>query len=363
MRNNHKTVQCKNYYGAANTANGFHSLFGSIFSPEKLKNIYILKGGPGCGKSTTIRRISEKALDKGYSVENYFCSSSPLSFDGVIIPELSAAVLDGTAPHTVDPIYPAVCENIINLGIAWDTNKATELDEQIRLLSAEKKAAYYKAYAYLSSCKSAQDVINSLHEKYLMSEKLIKAVNRLCSKLKSERGCGKQTYIYTDCISGIGNNHLDTFERLSETKYFVKDHAGLSAAFFDRLISELKRREIDITVSVSPLNPTVYNGVYIDDASISFTMYDDQYSLALDRRSIPYKIINTARFCDCDAFKRNKPFYKYANKASSILMTGAVTQLALAGKTHDNMEALYHQITDFDKVEEIAQELQNRIFG
>ena len=45
---------------AANSGKGFISFFDSILD-EKNKMVYYIKGGPGCGKSTLMRRIAEKA--------------------------------------------------------------------------------------------------------------------------------------------------------------------------------------------------------------------------------------------------------------------------------------------------------------
>lgn len=352
----------KNYYGAANTAAGFYSLFGKIFSPEKLDNIYILKGGPGCGKSTAIKMISEKANELGYATENYFCSSSPSSYDGVIIPELSTAVLDGTAPHTVDPVYPAVCENIINLGQAWDTVKAKDIESEIRILNNEKKSAYSKAYAYLSSCYSAKDVIISYRDKYLLEEKMIKSVERICSKIKFQKCNGTITEVFTDCISGEGNRHLETFESLSDNHYFIKDYGTIAPVFFDCLVSELTHRGADITVAPDPLCPEQYVGVYINSANISFTIFDDNYCKKLDRKQLPYKIINTARFCNTEKFKRSKLFYKYADKSSKTLLCGAIKQLNIASQIHDKIESLYYGITDFGIVDSLTQNLMEKIF-
>ena len=124
MSQNISAYKIKKFYAASNSHNGFYSLFDSIFSSEKLKRIYIIKGGPGCGKSTAMKAISDHAAKNDFEVVEYFCSSSPSSLDGVIIPQLSTAVLDGTSPHTVDPKFPAVCENIVDFGVSWNIDKA-----------------------------------------------------------------------------------------------------------------------------------------------------------------------------------------------------------------------------------------------
>ena len=83
------------FFAAANTGRGFESDFPEIFSPEKFKRIYIIKGGPGTGKSTFMKKLGVEAERRGLSPEYYFCSSDVASLDGVVIPEKRAAVLDG----------------------------------------------------------------------------------------------------------------------------------------------------------------------------------------------------------------------------------------------------------------------------
>lgn len=357
------TTAQKRYYGAANTSDGFFSLFGSIFSPEKLDRIYILKGGPGCGKSTTLKRIASRAESDGLEVERYYCSSSPSSLDGIIIPMLSTAVLDGTAPHIVEPKYPGVCENIINLGEGWDSERLYEIDEKIRELTSQKKESYETAYAYLSACSEARKVIDGCVAGYLLSDKMYRAVDRLCSKLRPIKKCGNVTPVFTDCICGSGNIHLTTLEDMSGQRYFIKDYAGIASEYFACLCDELTSRGADITVALNPLDPSKTVGIFVDDIKTSFTLYDDDYALKLDREQLPYKIVNTARFCDTRILKRQKSILKFAEKSMKTLYGGAVRHLEAASRYHDEIEGLYYGITDFGKVEEIAKELEKRIFG
>ena len=47
------------FYLGANSPSGFHSLYDQLIDPEEAQRIYILKGGPGCGKSSLMRRAGE----------------------------------------------------------------------------------------------------------------------------------------------------------------------------------------------------------------------------------------------------------------------------------------------------------------
>ena len=85
----------------ANTPNGFVSLFGELYDPYRDHNVHIIKGGPGCGKSTLMKRIAERARAHGLDAECVHCSSDPDSLDAVLVPALRLFVCDGTAPPTV----------------------------------------------------------------------------------------------------------------------------------------------------------------------------------------------------------------------------------------------------------------------
>ena len=79
------------FFAAMNTAEGFKSYFREIF--DEFENIYIIKGGPGTGKSRFMKEVACRAEEKGLSVERFYCSSDPTSLDAVAISELSAVFL------------------------------------------------------------------------------------------------------------------------------------------------------------------------------------------------------------------------------------------------------------------------------
>ncbi|BAF58907.1 hypothetical protein PTH_0726 [Pelotomaculum thermopropionicum SI] len=85
-------------FPGGNTAYGFYSFYDHIIEPDATR-IFVIKGGPGVGKSTFMRKIGEAMLDRGYDVEFHCCSSDNGSLDGVVIPAIRIALLDGTAPH------------------------------------------------------------------------------------------------------------------------------------------------------------------------------------------------------------------------------------------------------------------------
>ena len=92
------------FYLGANSPNGFYSLYDQIINPARAEDIFLLKGGPGCGKSSLMRRVAHAMEEHGLEVEYIQCSGDPDSLDAIRIPALGAAIADATAPHGTAPL-------------------------------------------------------------------------------------------------------------------------------------------------------------------------------------------------------------------------------------------------------------------
>ena len=135
-----------------NSYGGFVSHYRDCFAQERR---YIIKGGPGCGKSTLMRRIAHEAEQRGLEVEYYDCSSDPDSLDGIVLPSLGIAMFDGTAPHEEAADAPGWRDNLIDLGAYWDSKVLRDHQDEIILLSEKKAEAYRGAYRYLGMAGTA----------------------------------------------------------------------------------------------------------------------------------------------------------------------------------------------------------------
>lgn len=71
---------------------------------EDLKTRCFIKGRPGTGKSTFLRKFRDDAIKRGFDTETYYCSFDPSSLDMVVIRELSLCIFDSTAPHEKFPV-------------------------------------------------------------------------------------------------------------------------------------------------------------------------------------------------------------------------------------------------------------------
>ncbi len=170
------------YLGSANTCYGFKNCFDNI-CPKGFT--YILKGGPGTGKSTFMKKIGEYFEKKGEDVEYFYCSSDIDSLDGVRIVGKNIAVVDGTAPHVTEAKIPAVTEKIVNLGdYIGETVKSHKT--HIEKLLKKKQLCFDIAYDYLKCAGDLFQIEKKLSEKYDFDKEL-KGLLALFSPQKNEK--------------------------------------------------------------------------------------------------------------------------------------------------------------------------------
>ena len=134
------------YFIASNSSLGFCSYYEQCFQDGRITHLYVIKGGPGTGKSRFMREVADFAKGKGWSDERIYCSSDADSLDGVILTrgEDCIALLDGTAPHAYEPRYPGLREDIINLGDFWNSELLVSHESEIIKWNADKKKAYQR---------------------------------------------------------------------------------------------------------------------------------------------------------------------------------------------------------------------------
>lgn len=149
------------YFASANSYNGFCSFFEDIFNSRDFDNVFVLKGGPGTGKSTFMKKADEFAKSKGGRTKLYYCSSDVDSLDGIIINmgEKRFAIIDGTSPHERDAIFAGVTDEIVDLGESIDQEWIRLQKDDVISLSEQKSKAYKTAYSYLRIAGVCHDEI------------------------------------------------------------------------------------------------------------------------------------------------------------------------------------------------------------
>lgn len=149
-------------FPGSNSAYGFYSFYDQIIE-DSAARIFVIKGGPGVGKSTFMQNIARELIKRGRDAEYHCCSADSKSLDGIVFPELQIACIDGTRPHVVDPKNPGAVDEIINLGEFWDEAEVIARRESILRSNREIARLYRRAYRYLAAAKLFLDEVEDYY--------------------------------------------------------------------------------------------------------------------------------------------------------------------------------------------------------
>ncbi len=348
--------QLKNtYFVACNSKNGFVSFFDEIFFSERNRDVFILKGGPGTGKSYFMKKIASEAEKRGLSVERCVCSSYSESLDAIIILALSAYIIDGTTPHTAHPIYPGASESIVNLGDFFDLQKLRDQKDAILDLNAKKSKYYKTAYAYLNACGTVYDIhLNSVKPAVIAPKLSASAKREACRFGTKTHGCKIKKRLIR-AIGTKGEVSTDAFLS-AKNRIGIADCLGTGHMFLRALVSELKSRTGELTVYLNPLSPDKYDGVFLPE-------YDTAYVIIPEPDERFDRIINQRRFIDKKTISADSAKLRFAKKCADSLKNEALVNLKKAGEIHSELEKIYTDAMDFDRKEAFTETFISELFG
>lgn len=342
------------YFAASNSAEGFKNYFSEIFA--RADRLYIVKGGPGTGKSSLMKRFAERAKACGYAVEYYYCSSDPSSLDGVmaINENYSVGMLDGTPPHSYEPTLPGAGEQIVDLGQFWRSDILKKQKNEIFALSAKKGSAYKRAYTYLRSCGNLRAVTDSLLKKAIFEDKLLSVAEKNVGALQLKSGKATCIPAILNAVSMNGESRFSSFDE-AENVYTVGDLYGVGGMFLDALKSELMKTDAHLRVSYDAVCPSRIDGIYVEDRRTAFVL-----SVG-DGES--EKSVNPRRFVSKDIMREIRGEMRYAARLYSDCKDGALHALGEAKIYHFLLEDIYRQSMDFSSLNEYASRLLEGEFG
>ncbi len=192
-------------YLGSNTPLGFFSYFEAFI--HHMKRVIILKGGPGCGKSTLMKKLAAYGESAGQETVWIYCSSDSDSLDGVFFPQHGILYVDGTAPHALEAKTPGACEMLLDLGQCFALDALSGYAGEIRKLNAVLSEKYKRCYTYLRSAKAVKENADTCCEVDL--EKLRRRTQALAHRTIPRRKDAKMGTRYDIFLSGFTKNGLE----------------------------------------------------------------------------------------------------------------------------------------------------------
>ena len=341
---NHSTLYTDFFLGTTTPA-GFRGYFDEL-THEPGRQAYLIKSGPGCGKSTLMKHL---ALRGGQEVQRIHCSSDPDSLDGVVFCASGAAVLDATAPHTLEPSAPGADEIVIGL---YDSLRAELLRphrEAIRALFARNACLRARASRYIASAGSL--LLDNRRAAAFCTDfpRVRRYAARLCARLLPRRdGTGSEQLRLLSAITPRGELfYADTVPLLADRIIAFDDEYGaVSRVLMEQIRAAALASGQDIITCPCALHPDdKIDHILIPALRLAFVTSNPWHPC----RYAGQQNVHCTRFSSGLSACRSR--LRFNRRAADELIAQAVDLMAQAKSCHDELENYYRAAVDFRQVE------------
>ncbi|NLX76019.1 MAG: ATPase [Clostridiaceae bacterium] len=348
----------RHMFPGGNTSEGFYSYYDYVLPQERAERIFILKGGPGVGKSTFMKKIAEEMLNRGYDVEYMHCSSDPSSLDGIVIPAKNVAVIDGTAPHVIDPKNPGAVDEIINLGRFWNNDGIVKNRDMILKTNMEISSLFQRAYRYIKAGYSLyrdNEAIYGMAMDHGKANVIIsETVDRIFSGIGISEVVGKQRRLFASAITPEGLvNHLSSLVKTEEVIVIEGNPGTGTERLLERVREAAVERGIYTESYYCALNPHKLEHLIIPELDVSLTTSNKIHHI--DRN--PTQKIDLNEFLDGAVIQKYGEVLDFNRENFEMLLNRAIATIKQAKEKHDELESFYVPNMNFDEIQKYRDEL------
>ena len=348
-------------FPGGNTSSGFKSFFDYVI-PKDVNIIFCMKGGPGVGKSSLMKKVAQEMISKGYDVDMYPCSSDPESLDAIVIKKLGAVMLDATAPHTVDPKNPGAIDEILDLGRFWDRKEIESNKIDVIECNKEVSRFFKVGFKYFESAAPIAYEIESKNLDCMDFGKVnlvtSNLVEEIFNNVKPNSEYKPQVHLFGSALSPLGHvEYTDTIlEDIGKIYYLDGDLGTGKSTLLNRVASKATENGIKVEIFHAPLLPEKVETIVIKDLDIAITTS----KLFKDNN---FKIINLNEFMDINKHEKYKEELEFSNSILNELVNYGLLNIKRAKQQHDKLEQYYIPNMNFDEVNKLKDLLVNRILS
>ncbi len=353
------------FFLGANSSHGFYSLYKELIDLKCAYTVYILKSGPGSGKSTLMRKIEKRANSIGYATEKIYCSSDPDSLDAVVIPDIGVALVDGTSPHVVEPEYPIAVEQYINLGQFIDSKKIKERKEDIIECKATYSNFFPHVYRLTAAAAHIENEIFDIALGGISIDKLKKRITGIISRNFKAKGTGyitKKRFLsaispkgYISLLDEPENDIENNFEHI----YVLNDNFGTGHFLLSSITDACKAFNLSCTICLNPLIPERTEHIFIPELSLAFITSTKSHAYT----GRYFRKIDLDSAIDKTVLKEKKNRLSLLLKLRNSILDDACSVMREAKLVHDKLESLYHPYIDFSALSDFSEALGNEILS
>lgn len=350
------------YFLGANSPSGFYSLYHELSDPDRIAALYILKGGPGCGKSTLMRRISRHAQAVGLDTQQILCSGDPDSLDALVLPQKGIAVVDGTAPHVVEAVCPGAVETYVDLSRFYNRSALQCVKPELLRTAAEYREYYRQAYRCLGAAGELRRNLTDCADSAELRQRLQKRAGGIIARelKKAGAGSGVAEQRFLSAVTHRGGIYLwDTVCAQAERVYELSDRYGTAHYLLSPILSAALSAGYRVVSCPNPMAPDRLSHLILPELSLAFVTSTPDAPWP----HRPYRHLRLDAMAEESLRRAGKPRLRFTGKVADALIADGIAGLRQAREAHDRLEALYNPHVDFDGVHAAADALAGEILA
>lgn len=341
---------------------GFYGYFEQFTGNSGGMHTVLIKAGPGCGKSTLMKKIAGRLIEKGCDAELIHCSSDPESLDGVICREMNFCILDATAPHTLEPMYPIVCEEVLSLYHLIDREKIQKNKDEAVTLFKRCSSLQERSARYITAAGSL--IADSARVAHCATdfEKAQDFAKQLCRKyIPKADGTGTESVRLLSAV--ILNGHIfysDTVSKLCPEKLVIlhDEYGAASAHILKYIRNNALEKGHDIITCYCPMSPNEkIEHIIIPALKTGFITDNFYHSMPASKT----RVIHCTRFMNKELLTMRRQRLRFNRKAADELFSQANMLQREAKENHDMLENHYKAAIDFSAVSSLCEQLLQRL--
>lgn len=364
----------RHFFPGNNSPQGFFSYYRYILGQREASRIICIKGGPGTGKSTFIRKICRYFAEKGENIDYLHCSADENSLDGAILKNRRIAIIDGTAPHAIDPVTPGAVDKIVNLGEYWNEDGIAACKEEIISLNEETSYWYRIAYNYLRAASAVSESLKEIYAKAIEASEVYRVAADIIAAeyrrfpISIRPGKEKKSFISAITADGI-INYIESMAQNVEKVYVISVPEGYGNTSFMELIKEgAIYRGFETESYYCPMNPqSKTEHLIIPQLSLAFITVNSYHDIEPweiirdDDSHQEITLIDVRDYMNPLVLEENSDLIAKLLDEYGELIDKGVEMLGKAKEKHLRVENLYIPNMNFSEVDTVAEKLISEI--
>ncbi len=317
----------------------------------------LLKGGPGTGKSTLMKRVAAAFPEDDVSV--YHCASDPRSLDAVVLEQRGIYVADATAPHEAGTPLPGVTGILLDLAAGIGTETMQDAAETVRALYAANQAAHLQARKGFAGIAALEAQIIAAGERALLRGKLQRYAEGLAGRILPKKNGTQGRLLYRQRIA-VTPDGRQAFLPQDFDLIVLSDPARTAAVMLLRLLAEAAAERgltAELTRSLTRA----------DRAAVMMVLPEQKLILAAeealprDAEAVPVTVLHLRRFYDADMLRQHRTLIRFCAKSAAAAEEQTAALLRDALRIHDELETHYIRVLDTKQLDRTADALIDQI--